>query len=77
MGTHWTAATDGKKGKVIVCTGERMADLIERVYRPVGLLNTTFEPKHARGLSNEFRCYANFECESWKWRDAAKDRPQT
>ncbi len=29
---------------------------------------TTFEPVHARGLSNEFYCYANFECGAWRWR---------
>ncbi|KAF2018459.1 hypothetical protein BU24DRAFT_171365 [Aaosphaeria arxii CBS 175.79] len=53
--------------RFISCTGERMETLIQRLYSKVGTNTTTFEPKHAKGLSNEFRCYANFECEDWKW----------
>ena len=45
-----------------------MEELItQKLYNKVGTKTTTFEPKHAKGLSNEFRCYANFECEAWKW----------
>lgn len=54
--------------RLIVCTGERMESLIQRLYRTQGVLVTTFEPKHAKGLSNEFLCYSNFECEKWKCR---------
>lgn len=46
-----------------------MRALIGKLYRPAGVLTTTFEPVHSKGLSNEFFCYANFECEKWKWRD--------
>ncbi|PSN62849.1 hypothetical protein BS50DRAFT_130930 [Corynespora cassiicola Philippines] len=54
--------------RLISCTGERMEELItQKLYNKVGTKTTTFEPKHAKGLSNEFRCYANFECEAWKW----------
>jgi hypothetical protein len=53
---------------VIVCTGERMSDVVTRVYRAFNLRATDYEPVHARGLSNEFYCYANFESESWGWR---------
>lgn len=44
-----------------------MKELIEKLYEKVGTKTTDFEPKHAKGLSNEFRCYANFECGIWKW----------
>lgn len=54
--------------RLIICTGERMASLVNKLYRPPGVATTTFEPVHAKGLSNEFYCYANFECEDWKWR---------
>ncbi|KAL6709596.1 Protein-lysine N-methyltransferase efm5 [Coniothyrium glycines] len=54
--------------RVIVCTGERMESLItNKLYGKAGTKTTDYEIKHAKGLSNEFRCYANFECEDWKW----------
>jgi len=54
--------------RLILCTGERMESLVTRLYASFGLKTTTFEPVHARGLGNEFRCYANFECPEWTWR---------
>lgn len=54
--------------RLISCTGERMAGTMEKLYGRVGVRETDFEVVHAKGLSNEFRCYANFECEAWKWR---------
>ncbi|EXV06205.1 N6-adenine methyltransferase [Metarhizium robertsii] len=69
--TRWllkASESSSPKPRVIVCTGERMKDLVTRVYRPLGVLATTYEPRHARGLSNEFYCYANFECSSWVWK---------
>jgi len=62
-------ATPLPETKLIVCTGERMESLINKLYRPQGIATTNFEPVHSKGLSNEFFCYANFECESWKWRE--------
>ncbi len=56
---------DGKSGKVIVCTGERMEPLVNKLYRAQGVKTTTFLPVHSKGLSNEFYSYANFECEEW------------
>lgn len=44
-----------------------METLIHKLYAKVGTHTTTFEVKHAKGLSNEFRCYANFECDVWKY----------
>lgn len=38
-----------------------------KLYGKVGTKTTNYEIKHAKGLSNEFRCYANFECGDWKW----------
>ncbi|KAI4121517.1 MAG: hypothetical protein LQ338_006314 [Usnochroma carphineum] len=49
----------------ILCTGERMEELIHKLYP--GIRTTTFRPRHAQDrLSNDFRCYANFESEIWK-----------
>lgn len=54
--------------KVIACTGERMESIITgKLYGPVGVKTTDYDIKHAKGLSNEFRTYANFECDAWKW----------
>ena len=66
MTARWMAKS--QTGRVIVATGERMKDIVNRVYKGFGVKTTTYEPVHARGLSNEFYCYANFECEHWKWR---------
>ena len=46
-----------------------MSTLINKLYKGQGINTTTFEPIHEKGLSNEFFCYANFECKRWKWRD--------
>lgn len=70
LAKSWTAkslANDAGAFKLIVCTGERMETLVTKLYSKVRTRTTTFEVKHAKGLSNEFRCYANFECENWKW----------
>ncbi|CAI4062050.1 hypothetical protein SKDZ_07G2540 [Saccharomyces kudriavzevii ZP591] len=53
------------KHRLISCTGERMSNVISRVYSDTKI--TTFIPEHSNGLSNEFRCYANFECASWNF----------
>ena len=59
--------------RIIVCTGERMEDLISKLYP--GIRPTTFEPRHEQNrLSNAFRCYANYECALWRWQDQAVDR---
>ncbi|KAM0797256.1 putative N6-adenine methyltransferase-domain-containing protein [Usnea florida] len=53
--------------RIIVCTGERMEDLVLRLYP--GITTTTFDPQHCQNrLSNAFRCYASFEGEAWSWR---------
>ncbi|KAK4124160.1 hypothetical protein N657DRAFT_644361 [Parathielavia appendiculata] len=57
-----------QRTRLIVCTGERMQDIVKRVYRFFGLRITDYDPVHARGLSNEFYCYANFESADWGWR---------
>jgi predicted P-loop ATPase len=44
-----------------------METLIHKLYAKIGVKTTDFEPKHSKGLSNEFRCYANFECDAWRW----------
>ena len=50
--------------RVIICTGERMEDLILRLYP--GVKTTAFQPRHAQDrLGNDFRCYANYESALW------------
>lgn len=56
----------GLKYKLISSTGERMKDVIKRIYPDTSI--TDFFPEHT-GLKNEFRCYATFECPSWKFRE--------
>jgi len=51
--------------RLVSCTGERMGELILRLYGGAGVKGTGFRVEHAKGLSNEFRCYANFESEDW------------
>jgi len=70
LSRSWGAVADSEQSRprLIVCTGERMASLVNRLYRPQGIATTTFEPIHAKGLSNEFYCYANFECNDWSWK---------
>lgn len=45
-----------------------MATLVKKLYGGLGAHTTTYEPVHAKGLSNEFYCYANFECGAWRFR---------
>lgn len=53
-----------KRFKLISCTGERMRQIMQKTYPETRL--TSFLPEHDR-LSNEFRCYASFECQYWKF----------
>ncbi|CUM67145.1 uncharacterized protein PRCAT00004836001 [Priceomyces carsonii] len=62
--TSVTAKGD-RKYKLISSTGERMKNLIEKEYPETRM--TDFIPEHKNGLSNEFRCYASFECSEWKF----------
>ncbi|KAL2268117.1 hypothetical protein VTJ83DRAFT_2963 [Remersonia thermophila] len=61
--------------RLILCTGERMRTLALRLYKSFGLRTTDYEPKHARGLSNEFYSYANFESKdgAWGWRQEEEE----
>ena len=64
------------KSRLILCTGERMQRIVLKLYRAMGLRTTTYEPVHARGLSNEFLCYANFEGSEWGWKEAPADEAE-
>ncbi|TKA82104.1 hypothetical protein B0A55_01807 [Friedmanniomyces simplex] len=69
LAKSWVAVHDTFDGlRLISCTGERVGEIIGRLYGKIGVKTTTFEPEHSKGLSNEFRCYANFECPAWAWR---------
>ncbi|KAI0458977.1 putative N6-adenine methyltransferase-domain-containing protein [Xylaria acuta] len=66
--TKTTTSSSSTTGpRVLICTGERMEALVSRLYRPLGVRTTTYEPAHT-GLKNEFLCYANFECDAWSWK---------
>ncbi|CCE63559.1 hypothetical protein TPHA_0F00730 [Tetrapisispora phaffii CBS 4417] len=53
------------KSRFISCTGERVSDVIAKSYPDAKV--TTFIPEHKNGLSNEFKCYSNFEWRGWKF----------
>lgn len=53
------------KYKLVSSTGERMHKVIQKNYPDTTM--TSFLPEHKNGLSNEFRCYASFECSYWKF----------
>ncbi|KAK9331560.1 putative N6-adenine methyltransferase-domain-containing protein [Lipomyces starkeyi] len=54
--------------KVVICTGQKVADVILRTYRSYGIRCTEFRPEHRNGLQNEFRCFASGELdEVWKF----------
>lgn len=63
-----TTKSGDKRFKLISSTGERMRDIMKKTYPETHL--TTFLPEHKNGLSNEFRCYASFECLHWQYSDA-------
>ncbi|KAL1838181.1 hypothetical protein VTJ49DRAFT_2962 [Mycothermus thermophilus] len=65
--TTTTTEKQTQQRRLILCTGERMRTLVLRLYKSFGLRTTDYEPAHARGLSNEFYCYANFDG-GWGWR---------
>lgn len=63
-----TGEADVRGLRFISCTGERMGEVIGKLYGKIGTKTTDFEPEHSKGLSNEFSCYTNFEWEGWRWR---------
>lgn len=66
---RWLSKPNAESPRVIVSTGERIEPLIRKLYKSFGVRTTTYEPDHA-GLKNEFLCYANFETDAWKWKEA-------
>lgn len=61
--------SNGNEPRIIISSGERMEILINKLYRSYGVRTSDYEPEHAKGLSNEFYCYANFapnDCWGWK-----------
>lgn len=65
LARDWSPPNGDRGLRIISCTGERMAGVMERLYGKIKIKTTSFEPKHSKGLSNEFRCYSNFECTPW------------
>ncbi|RPA98931.1 hypothetical protein L873DRAFT_1000475 [Choiromyces venosus 120613-1] len=53
--------------RIMICTGQVMKELVEKLFRQAGVRATTFEIRHSKGLSNEFLCYSSFESKHIKW----------
>lgn len=53
------------KDKIILCTGAIMENLALQL---LNLRVCQFQPKHAKNLGNEFRCYANYELDNYLMR---------
>ncbi|KAK8156593.1 putative N6-adenine methyltransferase-domain-containing protein [Phyllosticta citrichinensis] len=63
LSKSWDAST-----LLIISTGERMNEMIKKLYGKAGVQTTDFEVVHMK-LSNEFCCYANFERKGlWQWK---------
>ncbi|KAK9234450.1 putative N6-adenine methyltransferase-domain-containing protein [Lipomyces kononenkoae] len=63
-----TPEADQARTKVVVCTGQKVADVILRTYRSYGVRCTEFRPEHRNGLQNEFMCFASSEVDGiWKF----------
>lgn len=72
---RWLARDWSSEGlKILACTGERMGDLVKRLYGRVGARETDFVVEHGSGLGNEFRCFGNFEWSGWKFIQDEKSR---
>lgn len=64
MTKPWSLGADAPR--VVLCTGERMRPLVEKLYQGVGLKCTTYDIKHSNQLGNEFCCYSSFESAKFK-----------
>ncbi|KAK6837887.1 hypothetical protein PG987_006168 [Apiospora arundinis] len=69
---HITKSTNPEQVRAIICTGERMQDLVLRLYKSFGMRTSTYEPEHHE-LQNEFLCYANYEGSKWGFKPAAHE----
>ncbi|KAL1643727.1 Protein-lysine N-methyltransferase efm5 [Diplodia intermedia] len=71
---RWLAkSVDPSAQRLIICTGERMESMIVKLYGKTSVRTTDFEIQHAKCLSNEFRCYANYEARDvWRWNEACE-----
>lgn len=64
---RWMMKPWTPSNRLIVCTGERMQGLVEKLYKHAGIRTTTYEVRHMKGLSNEFLCYSSFESKTFTW----------
>ncbi|KAF8250269.1 N-6 adenine-specific DNA methyltransferas-like protein 2, partial [Wilcoxina mikolae CBS 423.85] len=61
IGASASAESEVQQPRIMLCTGERMKDLVLRLYRPAGVITTTLDVQHHNKLNNDFHCYSNFE----------------
>jgi len=54
--------------RIMICTGQVMKELVEKLFRQAGVRATTFGIRDSKGLSNEFLCYSSFESKRIKWK---------
>ncbi|KAF8456720.1 putative N6-adenine methyltransferase-domain-containing protein [Terfezia claveryi] len=67
-GVSPTELEKGVGRRVIVCTGERVAQLVERYYAKEGVRETEWNVVHERGLSNPFSCFSSYQGKRWQWK---------
>ncbi|XP_065184638.1 EEF1A lysine methyltransferase 1-like [Sycon ciliatum] len=46
------------RGKVLLCTGKIMGEAAARLLQ---VRECQFQPRHSKGLANEFRCFVNYD----------------
>jgi hypothetical protein len=61
IGAPASAESEVRQPRIMLCTGERMKDLVLRLYRPAGVMTTALDVRHHNKLNNDFHCYSNFE----------------
>lgn len=70
MTKPWVARPEGavlSDARIMLCTGERMEELLLRLFRPAGVRTTALDVQHRNGLANKFFCYSNFEHGAVQW----------
>jgi hypothetical protein len=68
---HWLSRlsqdSESSATRLIVSSGERMREVVMKLYESDGIHTTDLELVHTRGLSNEYMCYANFKSDLWQF----------
>lgn len=63
----WLSNLEDDDFRMILCTGQALQRSVVNLFGQHGTETTTFMPQHTKGLQNEYRCFANFECDAWEF----------